>query len=70
MVIRITQDLTGSIDGIHVRRFRRDEVYDVGASLARFLVASGLAAPVTDESAALVFPRDIADPEDSTPSSG
>jgi hypothetical protein len=68
VVIRITQDLTGSIDGIHVRRLSRDEVYDVGASLARFLVASGLAAPVSDETPALLIRRDMADPGDSTPS--
>jgi hypothetical protein len=56
MRVRITQYLTGSIDGIQLRRFRVGEVYDMGTSLANYLMAMGYALPVVDERPALVIP--------------
>jgi hypothetical protein len=50
MRIRITEPLTGSIDGIQLDRFRVGETYDMGTTLASYLMAVGAAAPVMDES--------------------
>ena len=58
MRVRITQYLTGSIDGIQLRRFRLGEVYDMGTSLANYLMAMGYALPVVDERPALITPLD------------
>jgi hypothetical protein len=58
MRVRITQCLTGSIDGIQLRRFRLGEVYDMGPSLANYLMAMGYALPVVDERPALITPLD------------
>ena len=49
MRIRITEPLTGSIDGIQLDRFRVGETYDMGTTLASYLMAVGAAAPVVDE---------------------
>ena len=49
MRIRITERLTGSIDGIQLDRFRVGETYDMGTTLASYLMAVGSAVPVTDE---------------------
>jgi hypothetical protein len=56
MRVRITQHLTGSIDGIQLGHFRVGEVYDMGPSLANYLMAIGYALPVLDERPALVTP--------------
>ena len=56
MRIRITQRLTGSIDGIQLDRFTTGYVYEVGTSLAAYLLASGAATPVADDAPALVVP--------------
>ena len=61
MRVRITQHLTGSIDGIQLRRFRLGEVYDMGPSLANYLMAMGYALPVVDERPALITPLDDAE---------
>lgn len=50
MKIRITEPLRGSIDGIQLDRFRVGETYDIGTTLASYLMAVGAAVPVIDES--------------------
>jgi hypothetical protein len=64
MRVRITHALNGSIDGIQLSRFRVGEVYDMGTSLANYLMACGFAMPVVDEGPALVIPLDRAHPEE------
>jgi hypothetical protein len=49
MRIRITEPLTGSIDGIQLDRFRVGETYDMGTTLASYFMAVGAAVPVVDE---------------------
>jgi hypothetical protein len=49
MRIRITESLTGSIDGIQLDRFRVGETYDMGTTLASYLMAVGAAVPAMDE---------------------
>jgi hypothetical protein len=50
MRIRITESLKGSIDGIQLDRFRVGETYDMGTTLASYLMAVGAAVPIMDES--------------------
>jgi hypothetical protein len=49
MRIRITEALTGSIDGIQLDRFRVGQTYDIGTTLASYFMAVGAAVPVADE---------------------
>ncbi|MET0213600.1 MAG: hypothetical protein ABW292_11380 [Vicinamibacterales bacterium] len=49
MRIRITEPLTGSIDGIQLDRFRVGQTYDMGTTLASYFMAVGAAVPVVDE---------------------
>jgi hypothetical protein len=56
MRVRITQALSGSIDGIQLRRFVTGLTYDVGTTLANYLLAEGLAVPVDESTPALVLP--------------
>jgi hypothetical protein len=56
--IRITQPLSGSIDGIQLSRFVTGLIYDVGTTLANYLLAQGLAVPVDSDVPALVLPID------------
>ena len=57
MRVRITQKLYGSMDGIHLSRFTPGFLYDVGTSLADYLVTIQAAEPVNDQSSpALVVP--------------
>jgi hypothetical protein len=49
VLLKITKHLSGSIDGLHLGRFAVGEVYDVGTSLANYLLALGAAEPVRDE---------------------
>jgi hypothetical protein len=56
MRVRITQRLSGSIDGIQLSRFVTGVTYDVGTTLANYLLAEGLAVPVDESSPALVPP--------------
>ena len=51
MRLKITKHLSGSIDGLHLDRFAIGGVYDVGTSLANYLLAIGAAEP-EDEPAA------------------
>ena len=39
MRLKITKRLAGSIDGLHLDRFRKGEVYEVGTSLGNYLLA-------------------------------
>ena len=58
MFVRITRQLTGSVDGIQLRRFRPGLVYQVGTVIASYLFAEGaaeIAPPGTD---AFVLPPD------------
>ena len=64
MRVRITQTLSGSIDGIQLGRFKEGHMYDMGISLASYLVALSYAAPVTDERPALIVPLDDASSDD------
>jgi len=57
MRIRITERLTGSIDGIQLDRFRVGETYDI-TTLASYLMAVGSAVPVADERAGRIVALD------------
>ena len=61
MRVRITRQMAGSIDGIHLNHFEVGEVYDIGVSLAHYLMGCGFALPVIDESPARIVPmnRDV-----------
>jgi hypothetical protein len=56
MRLRITQALSGSIDGIQLSRFVTGLTYDVGTTLANYLLAEGLAVPVDESTPAIVLP--------------
>jgi hypothetical protein len=56
MRVRITQPLSGSIDGIQLNRFVIGLTYDVGTTLANYLLAEGLAVPVDESTPAVVLP--------------
>ena len=58
MRVRITGSMHGSIDGIDLTRFVVGSVYDMGTSLGNYLMASGYAEPIADESPALITPLD------------
>ena len=49
MRLKITKQLAGSIDGLHLGRFAVGGVYDIGTSLANYLLAVGAAEPVVDD---------------------
>jgi hypothetical protein len=48
--------MKGHIDGINLEHFEVGHVYDVGTSLANYLLASGYAVPVNDERPAPIVP--------------
>jgi hypothetical protein len=56
MRVRITQALSGSIDGIQLSRFVTGLTYDVGTTLGNYLLAERLAVPVDESTPALVLP--------------
>ena len=58
MRLKITKQLSGSIDGLHLGRFAVGEVYDVGTALANYLLADGAAEPVIVEGAGQGLPMD------------
>ena len=58
MRIQIIESLRGSIDGIQLDRFRVGETYDMGTTLASYLMAVGAAVPVIDESPARIVALD------------
>ena len=58
MRVRITHPLSRSIDGIRLDRFVAGLTYDVGTTLANYLLAEGKAEPVESVAPALVVPLD------------
>jgi hypothetical protein len=54
--VRITQRLSGSIDGIQLDQFTPGYVYDVGTSLGSYLLAIDAVEPVADDTPALILP--------------
>jgi hypothetical protein len=56
MRVRITKPLSGSIDGIQLGRFITGLTYDVGTTLANYLLAEGLAVPAELQTPGLVLP--------------
>jgi hypothetical protein len=56
MRLRITRQLRESIDGIQFSAFRPGYVYEVGTTIANYLLASGAAEPVGDDEPYLVLP--------------
>ena len=56
MRIRITERLSGSIDGIQLAHFEVGRTYDVHSALGCYLMALGRALPVSDATPALVVP--------------
>jgi hypothetical protein len=49
--LRITRQLSGSIDGIHLDDFVVGFVYDVGTSVGSYLLAEGAGEPVAEGAA-------------------
>jgi hypothetical protein len=56
MRLRITRQLCESIDGIQFSAFRLGYVYEVGTTIANYLLASGAAEPVEDGHPYLILP--------------
>src|SRR6185503_304317 len=56
MRLRITRQLRESIDGIQFSAFRPGYVYEVGTTIANYLLASGAAEPVEDDEPYLILP--------------
>lgn len=54
--LKITRQPSGSIDGIQLDDFVVGFTYDVGTTLACYVLAERLATPVADESPSLVTP--------------
>jgi CheY-like chemotaxis protein len=54
--VRITQQLTGSVDGIDLTRFLEGLTYEVGTTLGNYLLAQRWAEPVSEESPSAVLP--------------
>jgi hypothetical protein len=47
--LRIIKSVKGEIDGIPLDHYRIDEIYDVGSSLAAYLLVTGAAVPASDD---------------------
>jgi hypothetical protein len=58
MRVRITKSLDGSIDGIQLDRFVTGQIYEVGTSIANYLMAEGWAVPVDGKPPPLELPTD------------
>jgi len=56
MRVRITKPLTGSIDGIHLSRLSKGQVYDVYTSLACYLLAEKMAEPAPEDEPSAALP--------------
>jgi CheY-like chemotaxis protein len=54
--VRITKQLTGSVDGIDLTRFIEGLTYDVGTTLANYLLAQHWAEPTSYSDPAAVLP--------------
>ena len=62
MRVRITKPMSGSIDGIQLGRFVTGLTYDVGTTLANYLLAEGVAVPTEETTPALDLPiHDVAE---------
>ena len=48
MRVRITKSLDGSIDGIQLDPFVTGQIYEVGTSIANYLMAEGSAVPIVE----------------------
>jgi hypothetical protein len=58
MRIRIVRRPSGRIDGVPLDRFDQGATYDVNASIATYLMATGYAQAVAETNPAIVVPRD------------
>ena len=58
MRVRITQTLTGSIDGIQLSRLSKGQVYDVYTSLACYLLAEQIAEPAPESAPTAALPME------------
>ena len=56
MRVRITQTLSGSIDGIQLSRFSLGHVYDVSTTLGSYLLAEGMAEPAPSDTPTAILP--------------
>lgn len=56
MRVRITQQLTGSVDGIDLTRFLEGLTYEVGTTLGNYLLAQQWAEPATEQDPAAILP--------------
>jgi hypothetical protein len=56
MRLRITRQLSESIDGIHLSSFRRGYVYELGSTIANYLLAVRAAEPVEDDEPYIILP--------------
>jgi hypothetical protein len=61
MRVRITREMSGDLDGLRLDSFKKGEVYDIGTSLATYLMSCGFAIPVVDERPARIVPLDQGD---------
>ena len=64
MRLRITREMSGDLDGFRLDSFKIGEVYDIGTSLATYLMSCGFAVPVVDERPARIVPLDQAHAHD------
>lgn len=58
MRLRITREMSGNLDGVRLDSLKMGEVYDMGISLANYLMSCGFALPVVDERPARIVPLD------------
>ena len=56
MRVRITEPLSGSIDGIQLSRFVTGVTYDVGTTLGNYLLAMEVAVPAESDTSTVVLP--------------
>ena len=56
MRLRITRQLSDSIDGIQFSAFRPGYVYELGTTVGNYLLADGAAEPVDDDEPSIVLP--------------
>lgn len=64
MRVRITREMSGDLDGLRLDSFKTGDVYDIGTSLATYLMSCGFAIPVVDERPARIVPLDQGDVHD------
>jgi hypothetical protein len=53
--------MSGDLDGLRLDNFKIGEMYDIGTSLATYLMSCGFAIPVVDERPARIVPLDQGD---------